>query len=122
MGPFGAFSFTSFAAIYYILPKIVGREMFSKRAMEAHFWFSTVGFLVFAFSLWIAGVVQGFAWIEGVPFLQTVLMMEPYVQGRAIGGTMMYVAQFFLAWNMYKTIKLAKLEKKQQAQQQAATA
>lgn len=122
MGPFGAFSFTSFAAIYYILPKIVGREMFSKRAMEAHFWFSTVGFLVFAFSLWIAGVVQGFAWIDGIPFLQTVLMMEPYVQGRAIGGTMMYVAQFFLAWNMYKTIKLAKLEKKQQAQQQAATA
>lgn len=121
MGPFGAFSFTSFAAIYYIIPKIVGKEIFSKRAMEAHFWFSTIGFLIFSFSLWVAGLVQGFAWIEGIPFLQTVIMMKPYVAGRAIGGTMMYVGQFFLAYNLYKTMKSARSEKMIKNREQVAS-
>ncbi|WP_070121424.1 cbb3-type cytochrome c oxidase subunit I [Bacillus marinisedimentorum] len=105
MGPFGAFSFTSFAAIYYIIPRIINQKIWSNRLMEAHFWFSTIGFLIFSFSLWTAGLIQGFAWIEGVPFLETVLMVEPLVIGRALGGTMMLLGQFAFGYNIYVTFK-----------------
>lgn len=105
MGPFGAFSFTSFAAIYFIINRITGKAIWSKKLQEAHFWLSTVGFLIFSFSLWSAGVIQGFAWIEGIPFLETVLMVEPYIIARAIGGSMMFLGQIFFSYNIYKTFK-----------------
>lgn len=105
MGPLGAFSFTSFAAGYYMIQQITGKEFWSRKLQEAHFWFSTIGFLLFSFSLWTAGIIQGFAWIEGKPFLETVLMVRPYVIARAIGGSMLIAGQFLFAFNIYKTFR-----------------
>lgn len=108
MGPFGAFSFTSFAALYFIATKISGQRIWSVKLQEGHFWLSTIGFLIYSFSMWTAGIIQGFAWIEGLPFLESVLMVRPYVSMRAIGGSMMLFGQILFAYNLYKTFGAAK--------------
>lgn len=105
MGPLGAFSFTSFAVGYYMLQQLTGKVFWSKRLQEAHFWFSVVGFLLFSFSLWVAGIIQGFAWIEGKSFLDTVIIVRPYIIARAVGGTMLITGQFLFAFNIYMTLR-----------------
>ncbi|RKD23876.1 hypothetical protein BEP19_05460 [Ammoniphilus oxalaticus] len=105
MAPFGAFSFIGFIMIYFAVPRISGKEIYSKVAQNWHYYLSVVGFLVFAFSMWIAGVMQGFAWMDGLPFMETVNMTRPFVAVRAVGGTLMIVAQFFFAWNIFMTLK-----------------
>lgn len=103
----GAFSYVSFAAIYYLWPRLTGRVI-PRRWGAHHFWMTTVGLVIFMVSLWIGGVVQGTAWsyktvdfdgnIGGIPFLETVKMMRPYYWLRLAGGLMIVLAQWeFLA-------------------------
>lgn len=104
MAPFAAFSFVCFVTIYYAIPRLTGRNIYSKALMNWHYYFSVIGFLMFAFTLWIAGVIQGFAWMEGTPFIETVTTVQDLVLWRAIGGTMMIVGQFFFVFNIWKTV------------------
>ena len=108
MAPFGAFSFIGFIMIYYAVPRMSGKDIYSKSAQNWHYYLSVLGFLVFAFSMWIAGVMQGFAWMDGISFMETVNMTRPFVAVRAVGGTLMIVAQFFFAWNIIMTLKAGK--------------
>lgn len=122
MAPFGAFSFIGFIMIYYAIPRITGREIYSKALMSWHYYLSVLGFLIFAFSMWIAGVMQGFAWMEATPFIETVRMAAPFVAVRAVGGTLMILAQFFFAYNIYKTVRVGKAFKADHSDEATATA
>ncbi|WP_164984824.1 cbb3-type cytochrome c oxidase subunit I [Ammoniphilus sp. CFH 90114] len=122
MAPFGAFSFIGFIMIYFAIPRITGREIYSKSLMSWHYYLSVSGFLIFAFSMWIAGVMQGFAWMEATPFIETVRMSAPFVAVRAVGGTLMIVAQFFFAYNIYMTTKAGKAFKTDKSEDVTVTA
>ena len=37
-------------------------EMHSKSLIEIHFWFATIGVVLYIASMWIAGVMQGLMW------------------------------------------------------------
>ncbi|MGO4888636.1 cbb3-type cytochrome c oxidase subunit I [Anaerobacillus sp. MEB173] len=104
---FGGFSFVVFAVMYYTIPKITYREIYSKKMMESHYWLSTIGLLLFAFSTWTAGVFEGFAWIEGgqygLQFTEMLIAMQPFFWIRSLGGLFMFVAQFIFIWNLYQT-------------------
>jgi cbb3-type cytochrome oxidase subunit 1 len=105
MAPFAAFSFVCFVTIYYAVPRLTGRNIYSKALMNWHYYFSVIGFLMFAFTLWIAGVIQGFAWMEGTPFIETINTVRSLIVWRAVGGTMMIVGQFFFVFNLWRTVK-----------------
>ncbi|TAK67363.1 MAG: cytochrome oxidase [Bacteroidetes bacterium] len=108
MAVFGAFSFFAMAGIYYALPRILKRSMFSDKIGEWHFWLSFIGFLGFAISLWIGGFVQGLQWMDyTISFLDTVKTMFPYYFVRMISGLLMLVAQILFAINIYKTVRSA---------------
>jgi cytochrome c oxidase cbb3-type subunit 1 len=50
-------------SIYYLIPKVFGqKEMFSKKAIEVHFWMATIGIVLYIAAMWIAGVMQGLMW------------------------------------------------------------
>lgn len=110
---FGAFSFVAFSVMYYIIPKITYQDnIYSEKLMAQHYWLSIIGLLLFTFSTWTAGVLEGIAWIEGaqygLQFVEMLVAMQPFFWVRAVGGTLMFVAQFFFIVNLYKTIKLGK--------------
>ncbi|MCF6092602.1 cbb3-type cytochrome c oxidase subunit I [Microaerobacter geothermalis] len=106
---FGAFSFVVFALMYYSLPKMTGKQIYSTSLMNWHFWLSTVGFLLFAFSMWVAGVLQGFAWAEGkqygMQFVEVILALRPFSMIRAIGGGMMFIGQFIFVYNAIRSVR-----------------
>jgi len=106
MAVFGAFSFFAMAGIYYTLPRILRRPMYSDRLGEWHFWLSFVGFLGFAVSLWIGGFVQGLQWMNyTISFLDTVKAMSPYYVVRLFSALIMIVAQLLFAFNVLKTAR-----------------
>lgn len=101
----GTFSFIMFATIYYALPRLIDREIWSGKLMEWHFWLSLIGFTLFFVSLTIGGLVQGSLWAmnESNGFIQSVQAMLPYNIVRAAGGVLILGGQFLFIFNIYKT-------------------
>lgn len=100
----GTFSFITFAGFYYVVPRITGRKMYSKRLAVWHFWLTLVGFHLMLVSLTIAGLVQAAGWHFGIPFDQWVLELAPYWLVRTISGVLLLLGQIVFAYNVYKTI------------------
>jgi cytochrome c oxidase cbb3-type subunit 1 len=106
MAVFGAFSFFAIGGIYYALPKMLKKPLYSEKLAEWHFWLSFIGFLGFAISLWIGGFVQGLQLMDyTISFLDTVKAMFPYYVVRMFSGVLMLAAQFIFAFNIWKTVR-----------------
>jgi cytochrome c oxidase cbb3-type subunit 1 len=43
-------------------------------------------------------------WMQGKPFIDSVVHMAPYWLWRAIGGSLMWLSHIFFAYNLYKMI------------------
>jgi cbb3-type cytochrome c oxidase subunit I len=101
---FGVFSWWIYAFIYFAWPKITGREMKSRKLMEWHFWLSVMGFFVLYYIPdTIAGLMQGFAWLRGLPFMDSLKGAQAFWIPRALGGVCMMLGLIFLMMNMYQS-------------------
>lgn len=100
----GAFSYFTFGAFYYAVPKMMKTQLYSKRLAEVHFWLTTAGFLYFIISLWVGGVFQGIMWnVTDMAFVETVKAMRIYWIGRMLGGAMILAAQVIFVFNLLYT-------------------
>ncbi len=104
LGMYGFYSFVMFGAIYFVMPRLTGREWPYPRAIAAHFWLVFLGFVVYFVFLSIGGWLQGLAMLDAsVPFMDTVALTEPYLIARSVGGGIMtlghvvFVVHAFLA-------------------------
>jgi len=106
MAVFGAFTFFAIAGIYYALPRILNKQLFSAKLGEWHFWLSFIGFFVFAFSLWIGGFQNGLQLMDyTIPFIEAVKAMRPYYILRMFAAFIMLSAQIIFLINVFKTAK-----------------
>jgi len=104
MTMYGIICFMLWGCIYYLMPRLMGREP-KQSLVGMHFWLAFVGLLLYEFSMMIGGTIKGVMWMEGVPFIQTVVMMAPYWLWRAVGGSLMLVSHIVFAYNMYVVCK-----------------
>lgn len=106
----GTFSFIMFASIYYALPRLTGKQIWSVRLQEWHFWLSLIGFAMFFVSLTIGGLVQGSYWAanQSGSFIGSVTGQIPYHIARAFGGAMILSAQFLFIYNIFKSVAAGK--------------
>ncbi|MBY5336909.1 cytochrome-c oxidase, cbb3-type subunit I [Rhizobium leguminosarum] len=112
-GALGWVGMITFGAIYYLTPKLWGRErLYSLRMVNWHFWLATLGIVVYAAVLWVAGIQQGLMWREYnsegflvYSFAETVAAMIPYYVLRAIGGALYLAGGLVMAWNVFMTIR-----------------
>jgi cytochrome c oxidase cbb3-type subunit I/II len=124
VGALGWNGFLSFAVMYYMIPKIYGREMFSKKLLNAHFWLGTLGILFWAVPMYISGFTQGMMWKEFTAegnlkypsFLETTLQIIPMYMLRALGGLFYLSGALIGAYNIFKTMLLGKLIANEPAQ------
>ncbi len=93
---FGAYFFASFilfGASYFLLPRLLGREWPRPAWIDAHFWLSVAGIVIYVVGLSIGGWLQGRAMVDGaVPFQESVTVTLPYLWSRTVGGTLMTLA------------------------------
>lgn len=104
MTMYGIIAFYMWGGIYAIIPRLTRKEP-PQLTVGIHFWMSFIGLLFYTIPLMIGGTLRGIAWMNNVPFIDTVSMMAPYWLWRAIGGTLMWTAHLFFAYNMYKMIR-----------------
>lgn len=108
MTMYGIISFLLWACIYTILPKITGKEP-KQVYVGAHFWMAFIGLFAYMMSLMAGGTLKGLGWIEGNPFLESVILMKPYWAWRAVGGSLMFISHLIFAYNFYNMIKSEKV-------------
>ncbi|CAM4093454.1 cbb3-type cytochrome c oxidase subunit I [Gillisia hiemivivida] len=104
MTMYGIIAFFLWASIYAILPKLTGKEP-SQVFVGAHFWLAFIGLFAYMVSLMAGGTYKGLSWIEGEPFIESVILMKPYWVWRAIGGSLMLASHLVFAYNFYYMVK-----------------
>jgi cytochrome c oxidase cbb3-type subunit 1 len=89
----GAYAFVGlvlFGAMYYMLPRLLGRRWPYPALIGLHFWLVAIGFGIYFVALTAGGVLQGFAMVDPArDFLVSMELTVPWLQGRSIGGAMM---------------------------------
>ena len=111
-GALGWNGLITFGAIYFLVPKLWHRErLYSVRMVTWHFWLATLGIVIYAASMWVAGIQQGLMWREFneqgflvYSFAETVAAMFPYYLLRMLGGVMYLAGGLLMAWNVTMTI------------------
>jgi cytochrome c oxidase cbb3-type subunit I len=100
---YGIIAFMLWAFIYTLVPRLTGKEP-RQGWVGAHFWMALIGLLFYTIPLMIGGTLKGMAWIEGKPFIDSVVLMAPYWLWRAIGGSLMWASHLIFAYNLYYMI------------------
>jgi cytochrome c oxidase cbb3-type subunit I len=98
---YGFVTFGLWGALYTLLPLATGKRA-SGVGMAAHFWMAVVGSFIYVISLSIGGTVQGLDWDRGLPFIQSVVDMNPYYVWRGVGGVLMFSSHIVFAWNVWR--------------------
>lgn len=63
--------------IYYVLPRVLGRDVYSRALAGASFWLSTVGVLGFFGSLVILGIIEGNMVHDGMSYAEALHAVGP---------------------------------------------
>jgi cytochrome c oxidase cbb3-type subunit 1 len=117
-GALGWVGLVSMGTLYYLIPRMFGRkQMYSVRAIELHFWVSTIGIVLYIAAMWIAGVMQGLMWRAINPdgtlvysFVESVKATYPFYVIRLAGGLLYLGGMLIMAWNVVKTATSGKYE------------
>ena len=112
-GALGWNALIAFGALYYFVPKLWNRErLYSLRLVNTHFWFSTIGIVLYISSMWVSGIMQGLMWrtYDELGFLQysfaeSVEAMHPYYVIRGTGGVLFLIGAILMGYNLIRTIK-----------------
>jgi cytochrome c oxidase cbb3-type subunit I len=100
---YGIISFFAWAAIYAVVPRLTGKEP-PQVTVGAHFWLALIGLLFYTIPLMYGSTMRGWMWVQGKPFIDTVVHMAPYWLWRAIGGSLMWLSHIFFAYNIYRML------------------
>ncbi len=112
-GALGWNGFLTFGMIYFLVPRLFGTKLFSKRLAEYHFWIATLGILVYIVSMWISGITQGVmaasinesGFLKYPSYIELVTTIIPLHAIRAIGGLLYVTGLVLLIINVVMTIK-----------------
>lgn len=90
LGLYGFVTMVFFGAIYFVVPRVTGRDWPWPRLIGLHFWLAATGIAIYFVSLTIGGWLQGGAMLdESSGFMESVQITLPYLQGRSVGGALM---------------------------------
>lgn len=99
LGVYAFFSMVMFGALYYMLPRLTGREWVSARLIKLHFWSSALGIALYWGPLTIGGWLQGLQMNNpDIPFLEVMTNTLPWLWGRTASGALMTVGHLVFAW------------------------
>ena len=113
VGALGWNGFLTFGMIYYLVPKLFKTKLWSTQLANGHFWVGTLGIIMYALPMYVAGFVQASMWKQFNPdgtltygnFLETLNEIIPMYWMRAIGGTLFIVGSFIMLYNIVMTVR-----------------
>jgi cytochrome c oxidase cbb3-type subunit 1 len=115
-GALGWVAMMTIGSLYCLIPRLYNREgMYSTKLIDVHFWASTIGVVLYAVPMWVAGITQGLMWRavndDGTltySFVESLKATYPYYGLRLIGGLLFFSGMFIMVYNVVKTISAQK--------------
>jgi cytochrome c oxidase cbb3-type subunit I len=110
-GALGWNALITYGTFYFLVPRLVGRELHSTSMANIHFWLALAGTMIYVLSMWGAGVSQGLLWLSldelgqvKYSFNDILITLRPYYLLRLVGGLLFFVGTILMAVNLYRTI------------------
>jgi len=100
---FGTFVVWAIGGLVYTWPKVCGRELWSWKMGNWSFWLITCGISTMGLVLTAGGLQQGYAWMQGVEWLESILPVRPYWLVRTLSGISMDIGMSLLVVNLMLT-------------------
>jgi cytochrome c oxidase cbb3-type subunit 1 len=105
--------FITFGCLYYLVPKLWGREkMYSTKLISVHLWIATIGIVFYIAAMWVSGIMQGLMWRSydsmgflEYSFVESVMAMKPFYIIRMVGGMLFLTGALIMVYNFWRTIR-----------------
>ena len=100
LGLYAFFTMVMFGSMYYIVPRLVGREWRYGSLIKLHFWSSVYGIGLMLLMLLVGGWVQGRDVDNAaLAFSESTQSILPYLRGRSLSGMLLALAHFIFAFH-----------------------
>jgi cytochrome c oxidase cbb3-type subunit 1 len=100
LGLYGFYSMILFGSMYYIIPRLVGREWRYATLIKLHFWGAAYGIGLMVLMFLCGGLEQGNAMENTtLPFVQSVESILPYLTGVILAVLLMTAAHVIFAFH-----------------------
>jgi cbb3-type cytochrome c oxidase subunit I len=104
IGVLGFAGVTALGGIYFILPRVTGRPLYSRFLADLQYWLVLIGITGFAIVLTIVGLIQGQAWYNGETLYRTLPTIQPYYVTRAALGLLIVAGAYIGLYNIVRSL------------------
>jgi cbb3-type cytochrome oxidase subunit 1 len=104
MGVLGFSGMMALGGIYYMLPIITGKPIFSRTLADFQYWMILLGMAGFMVVLTMAGLVQGHGWLNGETIYRMLPQLHHYNIVRAGIGMFIVTGAIIGMYNITRTI------------------
>ena len=111
-GALGWNAMITYGTFYFLVPRLVGRELYSTRLANLHFWLAFAGTMLYIIAMWAAGVSQGLLWLSvdelgelSFDFKDVMASMAPYYLLRLFAGLIFLLGTVLMAYNLFMTLR-----------------
>jgi cytochrome c oxidase cbb3-type subunit 1 len=104
MGVLGFSGFIGLGAIYFILPRVTGRPIYSNRLADIQYWLVLLGMSGFFLVLTAAGLIQGHSWLIGKTVYAVLPAIHVYMVVRASIGILIFSGAVIGLYNISRSL------------------
>jgi cytochrome c oxidase cbb3-type subunit I len=100
----GFSGFIGLGGIYFILPRLTGRPLYSAKLADIQYWLLLVGLTGFFAALTIAGLIQGSGWLSGNDVYKVLPELHVYWIWRAGFGVLISAGAALGLYNVVRSL------------------
>jgi len=103
VGVLGFAAMIALGGIYFTIPRITGKPLFSPFLANLQYWMIAIGVIGFAIVLTISGLIQGNAWLNGETVYRVLPQIHIYNIVRASLGVLIFVSSLAGCYNITRS-------------------
>ena len=104
VGVLGFAGMIALGGLYYILPRITGKPLYSRFLADFQYWLVLIGVIGFTVVLTIVGLIQGNAWLNGEIVYRVLPEIHIYYIARASLGLMIFSSAILGLYNILRSM------------------
>jgi cytochrome c oxidase cbb3-type subunit 1/cytochrome c oxidase cbb3-type subunit I/II len=103
IGVLGFSGMIALGSLYYVLPKITGRPLYSRFLADLQYWMVLIGVVGFTVVLTVVGLIQGNAWLNGEVVYRILPEIHIYYVVRAGLGLLIFGSALIGLYNIVRS-------------------
>jgi cytochrome c oxidase cbb3-type subunit 1/cytochrome c oxidase cbb3-type subunit I/II len=103
-GVLGFAGMIALGSLYFIIPRITGKPLFSRFLADFQYWMILIGVSGFAIVLTISGLIQGHAWLNGETVYRVLSQIHIYNIIRAALGLLIFLSAITGCYNIFRSL------------------